>query len=1371
MPSANSPDQSKVREIFLEALEKATPQEREAYLDGACRADVALREKIEGLLKSHRQDDFLEVPAIAMDRIGEATACAPSEKPGTVIGRYKLLEKIGEGGCGLVYVAEQEEPVRRRVALKVIKLGMDTRQVIARFEAERQALALMDHPNIAKVLDAGETEGGRPYFVMELVKGIPITRHCDENQMSTHGRLTLFIQVCQAIQHAHQKGIIHRDLKPSNILVANHDGVPVPKVIDFGIAKATTDQRLTDKTLYTAIEQFIGTPAYMSPEQANLSSLDVDTRSDIYSLGVLLYELLTGRTPFDAQELIKNGLEAVRQTIREVEPPPPSKRLSTLQAETLTVTSKQHGTESLQLLKMVRGDLDWIVMKCLEKDRTRRYETANGLARDLERHLNDEPVVARPPSAAYRLQKFVRRNKVMVASTAAVVLVLVLGVLVSTWQAIRATTAESEQRRLRQSAQTAQANEVRQRQRAEAGEQSAQRLLYASDMSLAQQSMLDGNWGRARSLLAAHLPQPGQPDLRGFEWRYLWSAMKGDQLGYAGTNRASVTSLAVSPDGKTLVAIGQEGPARVIDLASRKIRATITNAGGACPAAAFSPDGQTLAVGTGADLTLYSAATLEQVLKPQSDDSLKRIAFSPVGHLLACATRETWIGDGGDVTVEKYLTGERVARFPGAGSQVAFSPDAKLLAMGGSNGVTTVVELATGKTVASLRQRGDLWTMAFTPDGQGLLTSYCGDGVLDLWDLDSQQVVRSLPGHTAWVWQIAFSPDGRTMATASSDETVRLWDVATWQTRDILRGHGRAVWAVAFTPDGRHLLTGCGDAEEDPIMIWPVDPPRKLELIQDVHWGPVFSPDGSLIATASASNRLVLTSTSTGETAGVIEGGQLPLGFPGNGGVLVTVDTNAVLTRWDVPTRTVRSQTKLAGAGPFDVFDLSPDGTMLFTASRSAEGEVFDAKVWDAQTGELRGSLAQCTNPLGECFSPDNRRIATIYRWINAVVWDTRTLKQVAKFNTEAILAFRSTAFSPDSRSLATGSDDGRVVLWDIASQQSLATLGRQAEGIQGVSFSPDGKTLAAHSHRIVTLWNLATGHEVAKFPYDGDPTFSRDGRLLVLNTPDDKLSLVRALTFPEIEAAERIGGFALMFGAPTIGPSAAQNLAPLRQPQDIDEQLKPNAWSRAQSGRWAEAATNLARAIEHNPADHELWWWLGLIYVQTGQLDAYRENCRKSLEKFSETTEPGTADEIAKNCMILPDSGANLDTVSKMADTAVAQGRDSPYLAWYQFCKGLAEYRQGRFTSAADWMGTVLTNAGSILERDTEAYMVLAMSQHQLRQFAQARASLAYGAEIEQKLPKLESGDLGEHWMDWIIAHALMREAKAMIGPAPAKP
>ena len=397
-----------------------------------------------------------------------------SETSGTRIGRYKLLEQIGEGGFGVVWMAEQEEPVRRRVALKIIKLGMDTKQVIARFEAERQALAMMDHPNIARALDAGATETGRPYFVMELVKGIKITEYCDQNNLPTRERLDLFIKVCQAIQHAHQKGIIHRDIKPSNVLVTLHDGAPVAKVIDFGIAKAT-EGRLTDKTLFTSFQQFIGTPAYVSPEQAEMSGLDIDTRSDIYSLGVLLYELLTGQTPFDTKELINSGLDAIRKTLREVEPQRPSTRLSTMVEGELSATARHRHTDAPKLIRLLRGELDWIVMKTLEKDRTRRYETANGLAMDIQRHLNNESVVASPPNNFYRFQKLVRRNKLAFFAATSVTTALILGLGASSWMFLkerqayrRARAAEETQSALRREAETG-------RMRAEARETA---LLY-----------------------------------------------------------------------------------------------------------------------------------------------------------------------------------------------------------------------------------------------------------------------------------------------------------------------------------------------------------------------------------------------------------------------------------------------------------------------------------------------------------------------------------------------------------------------------------------------------------------------------------------------------------------------------------------------------------------------------------------------------------------------------------------------------------------------------------------------------------------------------------------------------------------------------
>jgi eukaryotic-like serine/threonine-protein kinase len=435
--------------IITRALQIADPKARSAYLEKACGADKTARQRIEGLLQALEKG---AEPGETANPISVGTATPQTlgtglaEPTGAVIGRYKLVEVIGEGGYGTVYLAEQEEPVRRQVALKVIKLGMDTKQVIARFEAERQALALMDHPNIAKVFDAGATASGRPFFVMELVRGMPITDYCDRANLSPVGRLDLFIQVCQAIQHAHQKGIIHRDIKPSNILVAEQDGKAVPKVIDFGIAKATAGQALSGQTLLTAFEQFIGTPAYMSPEQAQAEGQDIDTRSDIYSLGVLLYELLTGRLPFGVKGLLEAGVNEMRRIIGEEAPPRPSTRLSTLGAEDLSTVAKRRCVEPVKLIQLVRGDLDWIVMRCLEKERGRRYGTAESLAEDLRRHLRHEPVEAAAPRLGYRMGKFVRRHRAGMATAGALVVLLFAGASVSTWQAVRASRAEQESR-------------------------------------------------------------------------------------------------------------------------------------------------------------------------------------------------------------------------------------------------------------------------------------------------------------------------------------------------------------------------------------------------------------------------------------------------------------------------------------------------------------------------------------------------------------------------------------------------------------------------------------------------------------------------------------------------------------------------------------------------------------------------------------------------------------------------------------------------------------------------------------------------------------------------------------------------------------
>ncbi len=456
---------------FLHARDLESPAERDAFLDEVCAGDAKLRARLETRLIAEAEASAYFGEAVTRIDHGARTII-PGEQSGALIGNYKLLEKLGEGGFGTVWMADQHAPVRRRVALKIIKPGLDTKEVIARFEQERQALAMMDHTNIARVFDAGATQSGRPYFVMELVRGVRITDYCDEHGFSIPERIRLFAQVCHAVHHAHQKGIIHRDIKPSNVLVTVNDGKPVVKVIDFGVAKATQGP-LTDATLFTQFHQMIGTPAYMSPEQADMTSLDIDTRSDIYSLGVLLYELITGGTPIDSASLARAGLDEIRRVIREVTPAKPSARVKTLSAELLTTTAKRRRTDGAKLTTSLRGDLDWIVMMCLEKDRKRRYDSANALALDLDRYLGHGIVTARPPTASYLMGRIVRRHRVAFAAGAAIALSLLAGLAVSTWLFFKEKAAVKEQSRLRVDAEAARKQEEGMRVRAETGEKTA----------------------------------------------------------------------------------------------------------------------------------------------------------------------------------------------------------------------------------------------------------------------------------------------------------------------------------------------------------------------------------------------------------------------------------------------------------------------------------------------------------------------------------------------------------------------------------------------------------------------------------------------------------------------------------------------------------------------------------------------------------------------------------------------------------------------------------------------------------------------------------------------------------------------------------
>ena len=1117
------------------------PGDRPAYLTRVCGEDSGLRARVEQMLAVADEaeafiidlpDDQPEARKFSRELLKTLQADlvdVPDEAIGQKIGRYKILEKIGEGGCGVVYVAEQTEPVRRRVALKVIKLGMDTKQVVARFEAERQALAMMDHPNIARVLDAGATETGRPYFIMELVRGIRITDYCDQNNLTTKERLDLFVKVCQAIQHAHQKGIIHRDIKPSNILVTLHDGVPVPKVIDFGIAKAT-EGKLTDATVYTQLHQFIGTPAYMSPEQAEMSGLDIDTRSDIYSLGVLLYELLTGRTPFDAKELMSQGIDAMRKTIREKDAIRPSTKLETLQRDDLTTTAKRRSVDSTRLAKLLRGDLDWIVMKCLEKDRTRRYETANGLANDLNRHLNNETVTARPPGSVYRFQKLVRRNKLAVTATGAVATALLLGIVISTSQAVRATRATREALAAQQKAVEARAGEKAQRQKAEAlavenekNYQTARQNLYAADMAEASRRLKESDFARTRQLLEGQRPKPGEEDVRGIEWRYLWAESEGNQMAVLDAGSV-VEAVDVSPDGKLIAASCKDGKIKV---------------------------------------KIWDSATLKLVAALQDDEAEEHIGrdvhFTPAGNELATSYHhEIAFWDTPSLNpVREISIGKRQV------NNFAFSPDGKFIAVSTHQSPTLFYDTATGKTLPALPEDvappGKGWTVAFSRDGTRMAT---GRGSLKVWDVASRRLIQgfdsgepaalcfSADGGTVFtctdtggvhLWNVAdgaddtvlspqdsfrrlsLSPDGRLLACGDDLGKIELWNWKEGQLLRVFYGHKSDIKALAFSPDGGTLVSGSSDGT---VRLWAIKPASapitaSIARVKNVFKGSdlcQFSADGKWLA-APGQDGIQIVDVEHCRVTSLLPTTAFPVGFLPDGHTLLacgTVTNQIELWDWHARTCQVIALRNLA-PGRVSAFASSEDGTEMALTIYSIEKNYRRFYSVNPHTGEcaLQDLDLTASDHAGLAFSPDG-----LYLAMGNGSKEERFLRhwpQVDKFVDLPPTSVQKPFFSKDGSRLMTDDGQGEIRVWEVPSGKLLFVFAGGI-GISAASFSTDNLTLATAAGNTARLWSLRTGRELMSFDNTRAIEFSPDSQVIAQIRSDGTLYLAHLPTLHDID-------------------------------------------------------------------------------------------------------------------------------------------------------------------------------------------------------------------------------------------------------------
>jgi serine/threonine protein kinase/WD40 repeat protein len=1224
------------RDIFIEVLQKADAAQRLAYLDAACTGDDALRRRVLQLLTEHeKQESFLlDAPILGAHT---PTIDAPShEGPGTAIGPYKLLQQIGEGGMGTVFMAEQTDPVRRKVALKVIKPGMDSRQIIARFEAERQALAMMDHVNIARVFDGGTTDSGRPYFVMELVHGVPITKYCDDNCLTPRERLELFVPVCLAIQHAHQKGVIHRDIKPSNVMITLYDGKPVLKVIDFGVAKAT-EQKLTERTLFTQYGTMVGTFEYMSPEQAEMSALGVDTRSDIYSLGVLLYELLTGSTPLSQKRVRGAAFAEVLRMIKEEEPPRPSTRLSDSGAA-LESISAQRQMEPAKLTKVVRGELDWIVMKALEKDRNRRYETATGFAADVQRYLSDKPVQACPPSAGYRLRKFVRRNRGPVLAASLLILALVGGIIGTTWGMLRATDAEA----VAVDAEAVAVSEAKQKETALVASRQSERekseQLWQALVAQARANRLSRRSGqRFESLdtlqqatqLARTLKLPAEnfhelqsavsatlavPDL------YLagpWNPCPADA--YFDFDEAHAIYARTDGEGNCSIR-------RVADDAEiHRLKGL-----GAPAWVHFSRDGKFVAVGAHSPPIEIQVWQLDG-MTPRlllSEKQSYRAAFHPNAQLVALSY------DDGAIGVFELPSGRQTSRLlPDTLTRevaIALHPTEPLVAVASYFGpVVQVRDVQTGTVLASLPQPARALSVAWHPDGRTLAIGYESHHIRlydrTTWRASGTVFKTVLPYRTletgAVVTSIAFDPAGDRLAMLGGWVGIlELFDVGTGQ-----KLMAASKWsACRFSQDGLRLA---GAVQSGKLGIWQVAGGQEFRTLErtvlhsrERYLAAAVHPEGRLLAVAKADGVGLWDLASGSQVAFIQAAGPNNRVLFEQSGALLTLLLPTGLSRW--PIRKEANAGRAWVVGPperlplprGDDLDQSRDGKVIVSCDRTVGAHQAYAGGWILHADRPKEPIRLDAGADIDCIavSPDGRWVVTLDHANLSKVWDARDGRLVKQ------LADRVSdwpRFSPDGRWLAS-SKDGRLLA--VETWEPGPTVGA------GAVFAPDrdGKLMAVPTPNGIRLVDQATGREVAMLE---DPNLDATHRAVF--TPDGTkliaVNIMKGISVWDLRLIRRqLKELGLDWDWPEFPAVAKANgpQTPLKI-QLIDPDLLNNqAWVLAThaepKSRNPGRAVKLAQhAVELAPKEGMIWNTLGVAHYRCGDWKAAIAALTKSME------------------------------------------------------------------------------------------------------------------------------------------------------------